>query len=365
MPNAADYKSATPYPLVLSPILKPKVWGGRRLESRGKGLPQAEGGMTTFGESWELADLGSTSPGGGGGGAARSVIANGPLAGRSLHDAMRLWGKDLLGEAKLAADGGGGGDAGGFPLLVKYLDAREHLSVQNHPSPAYVAAHANEPGVNLKTESWVVLEADPGSVLYLGLKPGVTREDLERGLRGGTLPELLNAVSPIVGACYTLPSGCIHALGAGILVAEVQTPSDTTYRLYDWTKEYARPVRELHVEQALASCTLEQPPEPTVLSSPRGNLATTAFYSIDRLNFSDEDGSDEEGSDEEVRLPEGQACVVMLPRASGVGFKSRSGAFEEVAATAGQTVLIPAAISGDTVLRAGATTEALVVTIGS
>lgn len=338
--------SVAPYPLVLEPILKPKVWGGRRLESLGKRLPAQADGLSTFGESWELADLGSTAASGGGGGEARSVIANGALAGKTLHDAVGQWGGSLVDPAVLTP-------SGGFPLLVKFLDAREHLSVQNHPSPAYVAMHAGEPGVNLKTESWVVLEAEPGSELYLGLKPGTTGADLERALHAGTLPELMNAVPPVVGACYTLPSGCIHALGAGVLVAEVQTPSDTTYRLYDWTEEYARPVRELHVEQALASCTLEQPPAPTVLDAPRGNLALTEHYSIDRLNC----------SCEAVPLPADKACVVMLTKTMGAAFASQSGAFNEAEVRAGQTVLIPASVAGDTVLRAGPMTEALVVTL--
>ncbi|MFG0260002.1 MAG: type I phosphomannose isomerase catalytic subunit, partial [Phycisphaerales bacterium JB041] len=230
-----------PYVLTFEPILKAKVWGGRRLERLGKPLPAG----VDVGESWEIADLASTSAGGGGGDAARSVISNGPLAGRTLHEAMDLWGERLLGRAARSA-------AGGFPLLVKFLDAREHLSVQVHPSPEYARAH---PDAHLKTECWYVVDAEPGSVIYKGVRPGVTRTDFERALRagqGGGVVELLDAVPALVGDCHNLPSGTLHALGAGVLVAEVQTPSDTTFRVYDWAAEFGRAGRELHVEQALA-----------------------------------------------------------------------------------------------------------------
>jgi hypothetical protein len=130
---------------VFEPILLEKVWGGRRLERYGKKLPPGK----LIGESWEVADLPATSESGAGGGPARSVIANGALAGRTLHDALELWGEGLLGP-KPPWPGGA------YPLLVKFLDARENLSVQVHPSPAYAAAH---PGAHLKTECWYVLQA--------------------------------------------------------------------------------------------------------------------------------------------------------------------------------------------------------------
>ncbi|MDQ7012819.1 MAG: class I mannose-6-phosphate isomerase [Planctomycetota bacterium] len=262
-----------PYVLTFEPILKEKVWGGRRLGRLGKVLPRG----VDVGESWEIADLASTSSGGGGGGAARSIIANGPLAGNSLHDAMTLWGEGLLGGAQPSG-------AGGFPLLVKFLDAREHLSVQVHPSPAYACAH---PEAHLKTECWYVVDAEPGSVIYKGVKPGVTREDVAGALRTGQgegVVELLAAVPAVVGECHNLPSGTVHALGAGVLVAEVQTPSDTTFRVYDWAKEYGRAGRELHVEQALA-CIDFGPAAAATVSKGSGvtRLVSTPFYAVDEI----------------------------------------------------------------------------------
>lgn len=224
------------YPLLLEPIYKEKVWGGRALEQLGRRLPG--GPDTRIGESWELADLGATSVSGGGGGAARSRIVNGPLAERTLSEVLKDFGPLVMGRAALTPDGG-------FPLLLKYLDARENLSVQVHPSPAYAAAHAD---AHLKSEAWYVVHAEPGAVLYKGMRDGTTPEALAAAIEDGTVPELLIQVPAHRGECHYLPSGTCHALGAGIVVAEMQTPSDTTFRVFDW----GRTDRELHVEQAMA-----------------------------------------------------------------------------------------------------------------
>jgi mannose-6-phosphate isomerase len=330
----------TPCPLVLTPILKPKVWGGRRLEALGKALPPGE----AIGESWELADLGSTSASGGGGDAARSVVASGPLAGKTLHDAMGLWGADLLGDAKPTA-------AGDFPLLVKYLDAREHLSVQVHPSPTYASAHA---GAHLKTESWYVVAAEPGAELFIGFKPGVTKDDLSQAIAEGTVPGIMRAVPAMVGACHTLPSGTVHALGAGVLVAEVQTPSDTTYRVYDWTKEYDRPERELHIGQALACADFGEPPAPVMASGERSVVAQTDFYTMESV-WAHCKG---------VAVGGQGPVVVMVTRTMGAAVASRSDLWPEVTLAAGQTCVIPAACAADAVLRCGPDTQLVLATLG-
>jgi mannose-6-phosphate isomerase len=228
------------YPLTFEPIYKGKVWGGRSLEKLGRALPGDD--TTRIGESWELADLATTSVSGGGGNAEHSVVANGPLKGKTIRQLMQTHGEALLGPGvALSSDGG-------FPLLIKFLDARENLSVQVHPSPAYAAEH---PDAHLKSEAWYVVDAEPGAVIYKGLRPGVTAEQLRAALKTNTddaVVPLLNAIGVKAGDCHYLPSGTLHALGAGVLVAEVQTPSDTTFRVYDW----GRTDRELHIEQALA-----------------------------------------------------------------------------------------------------------------
>ncbi|MFN3167155.1 MAG: type I phosphomannose isomerase catalytic subunit [Phycisphaeraceae bacterium] len=228
------------YPLTFEPIYKEKVWGGRSLEKLGRALPGDK--TTRIGESWELADLATTSVSGGGGNAEHSVVANGPLAGKTIRELMQTHGEALLGPGVAPSSDGG------FPLLIKFLDARANLSVQVHPSPEYAAAHR---GAHLKSEAWYVIDAAPGAVIYKGLKPGVTEDRLREALRVNTdeaVVPLLNAIEVRAGDCHYLPSGTLHALGAGVLVAEVQTPSDTTFRVYDW----GRTDRELHIEQALA-----------------------------------------------------------------------------------------------------------------
>ena len=257
-----------PCPFSLTPRVFEKVWGGQRLGRLGKSLadPQAR-----YGESWELADMPVTNPGGAGGSPVRTLIASGPLEGRTLRDAIDVWGAALLGNTRPTPEGD-------FPLLVKFLDACENLSVQVHPSPAYAAAH---PKANIKTECWYILDAEPGSVIYKGLRPGVTRETLGAHARAGdaAIVKDLVAIPAIPGECHNLPSGTVHALGAGVLIAEVQAPSDTTYRLYDW----GRKGRELHVEQSLECAMFEEPPAPTRIApdGKRTRLVTTEYFTLD------------------------------------------------------------------------------------
>ncbi|MBY0111313.1 MAG: class I mannose-6-phosphate isomerase [Phycisphaerales bacterium] len=349
--------TSTPYPLLFAPIFKDKVWGGRALEALGKTLPAGN-----IGESWELADLDSTSVSGGGGGAEHSKIINGPLAGKTIRDAVQQWGRDLLGATKASATRDG---VGAFPLLVKFLDAREHLSIQVHPSPAYAKAN---PGANLKTECWYILHtakvAGPGGqmhepVIFKGLKPGVTRADLERAIREERVPEVMQAVPAIVGECHNLPSGTIHALGAGVVVAEVQTPSDTTFRVYDWAKEYGRKGRELHVAQSV-ECTDFGPAPALAKLAPgakRGRLVTTEFFRVD-----------------EVRLKAGESIAIADSNAAGASTRAHaftvlagSGAVRTAAGderiTRGQTGLVPAALVPGAVLVATSDVTALVVDV--
>lgn len=331
-----------PYPLVFEPMLLEKVWGGRRLSALGKPLP--EGAL--IGESWEVADLGVTSPGGGGGGARRSVIADGALSGKTIQAAMRQWGQGLLGAAKPAADGG-------FPLLVKLIDARQHLSVQVHPTRAFASAHA---GAMLKTECWYVLSAEKGErgeepVIFKGFKPGVTMEHYRSAIADGTVPDLLNAVPAVPGEMHDLPSGTIHALGAGVLVAEVQTPSDTTFRVFDWIHRYNRPARELHVAEALESTLFEGPPG-AVSASGDGELVRNGHYAVRQLVAHCE---------EKGVAAAGRCAVLMVTQTMGASLASTSGRFAEIPLEAGKTVLIPAACAEDAVLRGGPGTRALVV----
>lgn len=215
-------------PLLFEPLLKPRAWGGDALRKLGKRIPA--GGR--IGESWEVADLPDTIADG------RSRIACGPFAGRTLHDVIEERGPEVMGVASLTAEGR-------FPLLVKFLDAEEHLSVQVHPDAAYAAA---VPGAHLKTEAWIVVSAQPGAVLFRGIRPDVSAERFFADLERGDVVQHLVAVPVERGDCIYLPSGICHALGSGIMVAEVQTPSDTTFRVFDWNRN--DPARPLHIAEA-------------------------------------------------------------------------------------------------------------------
>jgi mannose-6-phosphate isomerase len=218
--------SAPLLPVVFAPLFKQKPWGGQRLAALlDKRLPAGE----RIGESWELVSL----PGN------ESRVRAGPLAGRTLGELVQRWGADLLGDAPLRD--------GRFPLLIKFLDASENLSVQVHPKPD---GRDGPPGV--KHEAWYVVHADPGAKLYIGLKPGVGPADVGRVVDTGAMVDVLRAWDARPGQCYYLPSGTLHALGAGLVVAEIQTPSDVTYRADDWGRvDAAGRSREMHVAQAL------------------------------------------------------------------------------------------------------------------
>ena len=229
-------------PFRLDPVLVERPWGGRRLAAFGKTLPAD----VHIGESWELCDLPQDvvphvkDP--------SSTVLDGPYAGARLRTVVAEQAEALLGTVAPTAEGR-------FPLLFKLLDAREHLSVQVHPHEAYVATHE---GARLKTESWYIVDADPRAVVYLDVIEGTTMDDIGAVMGTSGIVRLLGVRPAIPGAFHHVPAGRIHALGAGALVAEVQTPSDTTYRIYDWAAEYGRAPRQLHAEQSMGSIILEQ-----------------------------------------------------------------------------------------------------------
>jgi mannose-6-phosphate isomerase len=232
-------------PLVFTPFLRPLVWGNRRLATHlGKQLP-AEG---SFGEAWEISAHASHVV----------VVAEGPLAGISLTDLCMRHADALFGEQPPQAV---------FPLLVKYLDAHDWLSVQVHPDDRL--ARELSPGEMGKTEAWIILHADPGARVWAGLRDGVSRADLEQHLREGTVVECLHSFEPRPGDCVFLPAGTVHAVGGGVLLAEVQQTSDATYRLFDWNRVQPDGSRRpLHIEQSLASINWQAGPVSPVVPRP-------------------------------------------------------------------------------------------------
>lgn len=226
MTRAADPHFSAP--LIFEPMLMERIWGGGRLQSLyGKPVPAG----TRIGESWELVDRPE----------AQSVVREGVSRGRTLHELWREEREAVFGRAP---------NAPRFPLLIKLLDAQEKLSLQVHP-PAEIAG---ELGGEAKSEFWYVVEAEPGAELYVGLTKHSTREEIEEALETGTVEDHVHRISVRGGDAMFLPSGRVHAIGAGIVLVEIQENSDTTYRVFDWNRAGVDgSPRKLHIEESLRS----------------------------------------------------------------------------------------------------------------
>jgi len=213
------------YPLKFKPLYKDYVWGGRNLASLGKPLPD-DGKVA---ESWEIACHKNGS----------SIVANGEYEGTPLPELIKLLGRKLIGEALPQQD------VEKFPLLIKLIDAQENLSVQVHPNDEY--AYANENGEYGKTEMWYIISAKPGAKLVYDVVPGTTRESFAEAVARNEVERCLNTIEVSAGDVIYIPAGMVHAIGRGIIIAEIQQNSDTTYRVYD----YGRVGRKLHIQKAL------------------------------------------------------------------------------------------------------------------
>lgn len=233
-------------PIRFQPLLKEYLWGGRRL---GGELGKPIGDGPHYAESWEAVDHGDD----------QSMVADGAWAGKTLGELVADHGQALFGRHHPQPQ---------FPLLFKFLDAERTLSVQVHPNDAQ-GALLDPPDLG-KTEAWVVLAAAPGAKIYAGLKPGVDRATLERELAAGTCDNCLHEFEPQVGDCVFIKAQTVHAIGAGLLIGEIQQSSNTTYRLFDWNRVDAdgKP-RQLHIQESLDVIDYErgpvaaQTPQPT------------------------------------------------------------------------------------------------------
>lgn len=312
------------YPLTFEPILKERVWGGRKLaDLYRKNLS----GASPVGESWEISDRPE----------AVSIVANGPLAGRDLHWLIEHFGKELIGNTRLYGER--------FPLLIKILDCRERLSLQVHPPGDKAAALGGEP----KTEMWYVAEATPGAELYVGLKRGCAREEFVTKIRAGTVESCFHKVKVQTGDAMFLPSGRVHALGAGLVIFEIQQNSDTTYRVFDWNRMGldGKP-RPLHVEQSLASIDFSDfEPEP-IRASPgerRVTLVSDPLFAVELIRFTPDDSlSLEAGKMQILGVTSGEVRV-----------QASAG---DLVLSAGQFCLVPACLEA-VVVRAEAAATSL------
>jgi mannose-6-phosphate isomerase len=306
------------YPLRFEPIFRLALWGGRRLETvLGKTFPAGN----DYAESWEIVDHGAD----------QSCVTHGPLRGMALSSLVRELGADLLGRHNPQDH---------FPLLFKFLDVRENLSVQVHPNDEQAARL--DPPDRGKSEAWFVLRAEPASRVYAGLRDGVDRTALELAIAHGQIETCLHSFEPASGDCVWVPAGTVHALGAGLLVAEIQQSSDTTFRLFDWNRVGPDGLpRPLHVRQAVAAVDFQAgpvrpvSPKPTVLSHVNRLIAGDKFV-VDRWSFSTP-----------KRVGGDDRCHIVVPVSGRVRLERDA---VEAALGTGQTALIPAA-AGDVELE--------------
>ena len=312
------------YPLKFKPIYKQRIWGGQKLrEVFDKDLPPFE----KIGESWELADLPDD----------KSVISNGELAGQTLCSAIEKYPKEITGNEDFS---------GPFPLLIKLLDAQDILSVQVHPDPETCRRMSKgEP----KTECWYIISAEPDAVIYKGLKEGVTKEQFAEAIKKGNVADMLKKVLVEPGECHFLPAGTAHAIGPGLLIAEIQMPSDTTYRVFDWNRvDETGKARKLHIEEALESIHFDASGDNLSVTTV-GRLVDCEYFKVNKGR---------QGKDCELLLSPGQVKTLII--ISGFGTIPGAGV-EPVEFKAGDTLLIPAVYEG--VMRFADDTEYLTVTI--
>lgn len=297
-------------PLVFEPLFQERAWGGRRLENAfGKKLPPGK----QIGESWEIVDRPE----------AQSVVRQGPWRGKTLHELWcgqrsEIFGADVP-------------DAPRFPILAKLLDAREKLSLQVHPGAEIAAALGGEP----KTEMWYFAAVDAGAELFAGLRRSVERGRLEQAVRDGQAAALVHRITPQAGDAFFVPSGRLHAIGAGNLLIEIQQNSDTTFRLFDWNRGAGEGgQRRLQIKEALQSINFDDF-EPELIRAEGERLVQCPYFEVEKWDL-----------DRPRRASERRAFALFVCLSGAVqmnGFGGAAGDFFLVPASAAASELQPAA----------------------
>lgn len=298
-------------PLTFEPIFKENLWGGRRLPAF---LNRPAPHDKPIGEAWVLSDVDKS----------LSVISDGPHAGRTLRDLLFEFPREILGRS--AAPGAR------FPLLLKFIDARQELSVQVHPNDEQAVRLAG-PGMRGKTEAWVILDADPAtSRIYAGFREGMSEPLFREAMTAKRVPETLHSYTPSVGDCVFLRAGTVHAIGANILLFEVQQTSDITYRLYDWDRVDAttKQPRELHIDHGLACSNFAAGPCHPVPAATRGELVGCEYFTLHR-----------HADHEAFRVGANGECRVIVGVAGRGELRWQA---ERIPLGVGSVVLLPAAI---------------------
>lgn len=251
-------------PVKLTPAFKDYLWGGTKLKT----LYNKKTDLDIVAESWEL----SAHKDG------ESIVADGQFKGLSLTEYIKSAGYDILGSNARKFDY--------FPILIKLIDARDNLSVQVHPDDEYALKNEGEYG---KTEMWYILDCEDGASLYYGFKRDVTKDEYKSAIENNTLTDILNKVPVHKGDVFFIPSGTVHAIGAGIMICEIQQNSNTTYRVYDYNRRGKDgKTRELHIDKALEVSTLAKSPE--IIPPIGGNdilLAQCKYFTVRKITVED------------------------------------------------------------------------------
>ncbi len=299
-------------PLTFEPLLKRIRWGGRRLGTLlGKPIDRE----TDYAESWEIADHAE----------GQSRVADGPFEGITLSELMQAHGPELLGrQAGLKQ----------FPLLIKFLDANDWLSLQVHPDDRLAKRYS--PSENGKTEAWVIIDAQPDSRICAGLKEGVTEVELRESLKTGMTEELLHFVSVAAGDCLFIPAGTVHAIGPGIVLAEVQQQSNLTFRLHDWGRvdSNGKP-RTIHVAESLACTNFARGP----VSPVQPVIMRDSSHSFEELIRCDYFVIRRHQSGDSFRMPDDDRFRILMALEGEGSIETTAGI---AAFSKGATVLVPA-----------------------
>ena len=255
------------YPLKFKPIIKDKIWGGNLLA---KLYNKQQNTLPNIGESWEISGVQGD----------LSVVANGFLAGNNIEELIEVYMGDITGDIIYEKFGNE------FPLLIKFIEARENLSIQVHPDDTMAKKRHKAYG---KTEMWYILESEPDTKIYSGFKDGITKEVYQENLKNGNLPNLLNIEKAEKGDVFFTPAGRIHAIGAGITLVEIQQTSDITYRISDWNRDGKR---KLHTDLALDALDFTETAKREKISiKPKlnifENLVDSSFFTTNLLRFNE------------------------------------------------------------------------------
>ena len=302
------------YPLKFNPILKDKIWGGTKLQK----LFNKQSSSACVGESWELSGYEGD----------ESVVSNGFLAGNTLPELIEVYMGELVGDKIFNKFGLA------FPLLLKLIDANDDLSIQVHPDDEVAAMRHNSFG---KTEMWYVVDAEPDAQLIIGFPEDSSKEEYVEALEKGKVEDILQKVNVKKGDVFFIPAGLVHAIGKGVIVAEIQESSDITYRIYDYNrKDEKGNERELHIEQALDVIDFRAAKEPKIkydnLENKVVNLTTNEFFTTNIIRFN------QKLERNYAELDSFVAYMCMEGKAH-VQYNN-----EEIAIIEGDTILIPAVL---------------------